>query len=144
MKGASTKNSVGELHILGHDGNSIGVDGTKVDVLEEADHEASEAFWRARMAEDWKRSSFLYLEGFHGRLYEKGNFQMKSSLDFWKRLIKRRTTVPSLKRWGFLTTLVACCVFLAAAFGRCACGRAWCRSVCERFVWCGPFFLLII
>ncbi len=36
--GAFTTNSAGELHILGHDGNSLGVDGAEVGVLEEADH----------------------------------------------------------------------------------------------------------
>ena len=36
--GALTTDSAGELHILGHDGDSLGVDGAEVGVLEEADH----------------------------------------------------------------------------------------------------------
>jgi len=36
--GAFTTDSTGELHILGHDGNSLGVDGAEVGVLEETDH----------------------------------------------------------------------------------------------------------
>ena len=36
--GALTTDSAGELHILGHDGDSLGVDGAKVGVLEEANH----------------------------------------------------------------------------------------------------------
>ena len=36
--GALTTDSAGELHILGHDGDSLGVDGAKVGVLEETDH----------------------------------------------------------------------------------------------------------
>jgi len=36
--GAFATDSAGELHVLGHDGNSLGVDGAKVGVLEEADH----------------------------------------------------------------------------------------------------------
>ena len=36
--GAFATDSAGELHVLGHDGNSLGVDGAKVSVLEEADH----------------------------------------------------------------------------------------------------------
>jgi hypothetical protein len=36
--GALTADSAGELHVLGHDGDSLGVDGAQVGVLEEADH----------------------------------------------------------------------------------------------------------
>ena len=36
--GALTTDSAGKLHILGHDGNSLGVDGAEVSVFEETDH----------------------------------------------------------------------------------------------------------
>ena len=36
--GALTTDSAGKLHVLGHDGDSLGVDGAEVGVLEEADH----------------------------------------------------------------------------------------------------------
>jgi len=36
--GALTTDSAGKLHVLGHDGNSLGVDGAEVSVLEETDH----------------------------------------------------------------------------------------------------------
>ena len=36
--GALTTDSAGELHVLWHNGNSLGVDGTKVGVLEESNH----------------------------------------------------------------------------------------------------------
>ena len=36
--GSLTSDSSGELHVLWHDGNSLGVDGAKVGVLEESDH----------------------------------------------------------------------------------------------------------
>ena len=36
--GALTTDSAGKLHILGHDGDSLGVDGAEVGVLEETDH----------------------------------------------------------------------------------------------------------
>ena len=36
--GAFTTDSAGKLHILGHDGNSLGVDGAEVSVLEKANH----------------------------------------------------------------------------------------------------------
>ena len=36
--GALTADSAGELHVLGHDGDALGVDGAQVGVLEEADH----------------------------------------------------------------------------------------------------------
>ena len=36
--GALTTDSAGKLHILGHDGNSLGVDGAEVGVFEETDH----------------------------------------------------------------------------------------------------------
>ena len=35
--GALTTDSAGELHVLGHDGDSLGVDGAEVGVLEDAD-----------------------------------------------------------------------------------------------------------
>ena len=36
--GALTTDSAGKLHVLGHDGDSLGVDGAEVGVLEEANH----------------------------------------------------------------------------------------------------------
>merc|ERR1712025_897442 len=36
--GALTTDSAGELHVLGHDGHTLGVDGAEVGVLEETDH----------------------------------------------------------------------------------------------------------
>ena len=36
--GALTTDSAGKLHVLWHDGDSLGVDGAEVSVLEEADH----------------------------------------------------------------------------------------------------------
>ena len=35
---ALTTDAAGELHVLGHDGHTLGVDGTEVGVLEETDH----------------------------------------------------------------------------------------------------------
>jgi hypothetical protein len=35
---ALTTDAAGELHILGHDGHTLGVDGAKVGVFEESDH----------------------------------------------------------------------------------------------------------
>ena len=36
--GSLTTDSAGELHVLGHDGHTLGVDGAEVGVLEESDH----------------------------------------------------------------------------------------------------------
>merc|ERR1740120_540698 len=36
--GSLTTDSAGELHVLGHDGHTLGVDGAEVGVLEETDH----------------------------------------------------------------------------------------------------------
>ena len=36
--GSLTSDSSGQLHVLWHDGNSLGVDGAEVGVLEESDH----------------------------------------------------------------------------------------------------------
>jgi len=36
--GSLTTDSSGELHVLGHDGDSLGVDGAEVGVFEETDH----------------------------------------------------------------------------------------------------------
>ena len=42
--GPLTTDSAGELHVLGHDGDSLGVDGAEVGVLEEADHVSLRGF----------------------------------------------------------------------------------------------------
>ena len=42
--GSFTSDSSGELHVLWHDGNSLGVDGAEVGVLEEADHVSLRGF----------------------------------------------------------------------------------------------------
>ena len=53
--GALTADSAGELHVLGHDGDTLGVDSAQVGVLEEADHVGlgglleSEAGWWVRV-----------------------------------------------------------------------------------------------
>jgi len=49
--GSLSADSTGELHVLGHDGHTLGVDGAQVGVLEEADHVGLGGF----------------LEGKHGR-----------------------------------------------------------------------------
>ena len=36
--GALATDSAGKLHVLGHDGDSLGVDGAEVGVLEESNH----------------------------------------------------------------------------------------------------------
>jgi len=41
---------------------------------------------------------------------------MRSSVDFWYRLISRRATVPGLYLWGFLTPPVAAPAVLEAVF----------------------------
>ena len=41
--GAFTTDSTGELHILGHDGISLGVDSTEVGVLKKSTKQASKA-----------------------------------------------------------------------------------------------------
>ena len=42
--GALTTDSAGELHVLGHNGDSLGVDGAKVGVLEKTDHVSLRGF----------------------------------------------------------------------------------------------------
>ena len=42
--GALTTDSAGKLHVLGHNGDSLGVDGAKVGVLEEANHVSLRGF----------------------------------------------------------------------------------------------------
>jgi secreted protein with Ig-like and vWFA domain len=41
---ALTTDAAGELHILGHDGHTLGVDGAKVGVFEETDHVGLSSF----------------------------------------------------------------------------------------------------
>ena len=42
--GALTADSAGELHVLGHDGDTLGMDGAEVGVLEDTDDEGLGGF----------------------------------------------------------------------------------------------------
>merc|ERR1740117_1467918 len=65
--------------------------------------QASEASWRARTAELWKRRSCLKAEAMSRTSLWKGSLRMRSSVDFWNLRISRRETVPGLNLWGRLT-----------------------------------------
>ena len=65
--GTLSSDPPGQLDVLGHDGDPLGVDGTEVGVLEQS-HEVGLA----------------------------GSLRMRSSVDFWYLLISLRATVPGL------------------------------------------------
>ena len=46
--GSLTSDSSGELHVLWHDGNSLGVDGAEVSVLEESNHVGLSGFLESK------------------------------------------------------------------------------------------------
>ena len=93
----------------------------------------SAASWSARTAELWKRRSFLNSEAISRTSLQKGSLRMRSSVDFWKRLISRRATVPGRKRWGFLTPPAATTFFEACLWAMCFLGAlppVFLRAVC--------------
>ena len=59
---------------------------------------ASEASCSAPTAVDWKRISGLIPLAISLTRREKGSFRMSNSVDFWKRRISLRATVPGRKR----------------------------------------------
>ena len=63
----------------------------------------SVASCRARTAELWNLRSFLNSDAISRTNLWKGSFLMSRSVDFWKRLISRRATVPGLNLWALLT-----------------------------------------
>ena len=59
-------------------------------------------------ADDWKRKSVLKSWAISRTRRWKGNFLIKSSVDFWYRRISRRATVPGRNLWGFFTPPATC------------------------------------
>ena len=127
--GSFSSDSSGELDVLWHDGDSLGVDGAQVGVFEEADEVGLGSFledhvnyllmyqkitWRAPIAADWNRRSVLKSWAISRTSRWNGSFRIRSSVDFWYRRISRRATVPGRYRWGFLTPPVDGADFRAA------------------------------
>ena len=61
--GALTADSASELHVLGHDGNSLGVDGAEVGVLEETDHVGLGSFLESKDGSGLESELRLVLSG---------------------------------------------------------------------------------
>jgi hypothetical protein len=80
---------------------------------------ASAASCRARTAEPWKRRSVLNSWAISRTKRWNGSFRMRSSVDFWYRLISRRATVPGRYLWGFFTPPVAGAFLRAALVASC-------------------------
>ena len=76
--------TAGQLDVLGHDGDTLGVDVTQVCVFEE----------------DLNLRSVLKSWTISWTRHWKGSLRMRSSVLFWQRLISRRATVPGLYPWG--------------------------------------------
>ena len=74
------------------------------------------------MADDWNLKSVLKSWAISLTNLWKGNFLIKSSVDFWNLLISLKATVPGLYLWGFLTPPVAGADFLAAFDANCFLG----------------------
>ena len=62
---------------------------------------ASDASWRAAIADDWKRRSPLKPEAISLTSLWNGSFLMRRSVLFWYFLISRSATVPGRKRCCF-------------------------------------------
>ena len=80
---------------------------------------ASEASCRAITAEDWNLKSVLKSWAISRTSLWKGNLRIRSSVDFWYRLISLRATVPGLYLWGFFTPPVAGADLRAALVASC-------------------------
>ena len=122
--------------ILGLDGDTLGVDGGQVGVLEERDevrlggllegHDGGGLEAEIRLCKDVERSvrdgrrcvcAYVCVRRERRRTLKswaisrtrrwKGSLRMRSSVDFWYRRISRRATVPGRNLWGFFTPPVA-------------------------------------
>ncbi|WVZ59556.1 LOW QUALITY PROTEIN: hypothetical protein U9M48_009681 [Paspalum notatum var. saurae] len=116
--GALAPDAAGELDVLGHDGDALGVDGAEVGVLEEP-HQASAASCSAATADDWNRRSVLKSCAISRTRRWKGSFRIRSSVLFWYLRISRSATVPGRKRCGFFTPPVAGADLRAAFVASC-------------------------
>merc|ERR1719430_2808544 len=83
---------------------------------------ASLASCRAPTAADWNRRAVLKSCAISLTNLWNGNFLIRSSVDFWYRLISRRATVPGLYLCGFFTPPVLGALFLAALVASCFLG----------------------
>ena len=74
------------------------------------------------MALDWNLKSVLKSCAISLTNLWKGNFLIKSSVDFWNLLISLKATVPGLYLWGFFTPPETGADFLAALDANCFLG----------------------
>jgi hypothetical protein len=114
--------SSSELEVLGLDGDSLGVDGGQVGVLEEGDEVSLGSLLEGHDGGGLESEVSLEVlgnlsdESLEGELSDQelgrpgwvsGSFQVGDEGDggthFWYRRISRRATVPGLYLWGFLT-----------------------------------------
>ena len=114
-----SSDSSGQLDVLGHDGDPLGVDGAQVGVLEKSDEVSLAGLLESHDGRALNLKSVLKSWAISLTRRWKGNLRMRSSVDFWYLLISLRATVPGLYLWGFLTPPVAGADFLAALVANC-------------------------
>ena len=114
----------GELDVLGHDGDPLGVDGAQVGVLKQTNKVGLAGLLEshhggALEAEvglevlgnlphqtlEWKLQETVLEASSDQSRKKKRSFtlRMRRSVDFWNLLISLRATVPGLNLWGFFT-----------------------------------------
>merc|ERR1719237_1321536 len=73
----------GELDVLGHDGDPLGVDGAKVGVFEEPDEVGLSRLLEGHDGGLWNLRSVLKSWAISLTRRWKGSLRMRSSVDFW-------------------------------------------------------------
>jgi histone H3 len=113
---AFTADSSGELHILWHDGDTLGVDGAQVGVLEQADHVSFSSFLEGQdSAALESQIALVFLSDVSDESLEwELSDQQLSGL-----LVSSDFTVPGLNLWAFLTPPTVGAVFLAVLLAMC-------------------------
>ena len=105
-----TSNSFGQLKILWHDSNSLGVNGAKIGIFEERNKVGFCCFLKGQDSLTLESNFLLELNSdFTDKSLERQFADEKISLTytiftlFWNFLISLNATVPGLKRCGFLS-----------------------------------------
>merc|ERR1719291_1028260 len=94
--GSLTSDSSGELHILGHDGNSLSMDGAEVGVLEESDHVSLSGLLESEDGGGLESKISLEIVGDFSDESLERKFSNEELSRFWNLLISLRETVPGL------------------------------------------------
>ena len=90
---ALTTDAAGEVDVTGHDGDTLGVDGAQVGVLEETDDVGLSSLLKGEDGGGLEAEIALEVLAISRTRRWKGSFLRRSSVDFWNLRISRRATV---------------------------------------------------